>query len=126
MVRDGQLVAAVGAISDVPLGDLVRVRIPADVIEEAERVYRRHDPEFEYGHLPVEIRLGEHTRILHGGRFRVRSYEIFVQHGFYRGLPGQSECMSVAPVGSCPDIPAIASAQLLDLPDALEMVRWSA
>ena len=52
MVRDGQLVAAVGAISDVPLGDLIRVRIPADVIEEAERVYRRHDPEFEYGHLP--------------------------------------------------------------------------
>jgi len=110
----------------VPLGELVHVRIPSNVIEEGERVFRNYDPEFEFGHLPVEIRLGEHTRIVHGGRFRLQCYEVYVEHGFYRGLPGQSECMSIALMGTCPDVAAIASAQLLDLPDALEIVQWSA
>jgi hypothetical protein len=126
IVRDGQLVAAAGATSAVPLGELVHVRIPSNVIEEGERVFRKYDPEFEFGHLPVEIRLGDHTRILHGGRLQLQSYEVYVEHGFYRGLPGKSECMSIALIGTCPDVAAIASAQLLDLPDALEMVQWSA
>lgn len=126
IVRDGQLVAAVGAASAVPLGEPVHVRVPSDLIEEAERVFQKHDPEFELGQLPVEIRLHEHTRIMHRGRCRLQSYEVFVEHGFVTGIPGVNECMSIALVGTCPEIPAIASAQLLDLPDAIEIVRWPA
>ena len=125
IIRDGQLVAAAGAASAVPLGEVVHVQIPIDAVREAEAVFRRHDSEFEFRELPVEIRLGEHTRLLYCGRPRLQSYEIFVEHGFYRGLPGTNECMAVSLIGTCPDVAAIASAQLLDFPDALEMERWS-
>jgi hypothetical protein len=124
IVRDGQLVAAAGAASAVPLGELVRVRIPIDAIREAESVFRKNDPEFEFREVPIEIRLGEVTRVLHRGRLRHRSYEVFVEHGFYPGLPGTNECVAVSLTGTCPDIAAVASAQLLDFPDALEIVKW--
>jgi hypothetical protein len=126
ILRAGQLIASVGATSAVPLGKLVTVRIPFDVIREAERVFWKYDPEFNFGHLPVEIRPGKQARILHGGRCRLQSYDVWVEHGFYLGVPGQNECMSIALLGTCPEIAAIASAQLLDLPDALEEVEWSA
>jgi hypothetical protein len=124
IVRDGQLVAAAGAVSAVPLGELVHVRIPIDEVREAEGVFRKSDPEFEFRELPIEIRLGELTGLLHRGRLRHQSYEVFVEHGFYPGLPGTNECVAVSLTGTCPDIAAVASAQLLDSPDALEIVRW--
>jgi hypothetical protein len=126
IIRDGQLVAAAGAVSAVPLGEFVHVRTPIDTIREAEEVLRKHDPEFEFGHMPVEIRIGEQTRLLYGARPRIDSYEVFVEHGFYSGLPGTDECVAISLIGTCPDVPAIASAQLLDFPDALEIVRWRA
>jgi hypothetical protein len=124
ILRDGQLVAAAGAVSAVPLGECVHVRTPVDTIREAEEVFRKHDPEFAFGHLPVEIRIGGQTRLLYGGRRRMDSYDVYVEHGFYRGLPGTAECVAISLVGTCPDVVAIASAQLLDFPDALEIVQW--
>jgi hypothetical protein len=127
IVRDGQLIAAVGAASAVPLGELLHVRIPSDTITEAEGVFRKHDPKFTFPELPVEIRSGDQTRMLHRGQTQLQSYKVFVEHGFYRGAPGTNECVAVWLTGTCPDIPAIASAQLLDFfPDPLEIVRWSA
>lgn len=126
IVRDDRLVAAVGAVSQVPLGQFVRVRTPSDAIREAEEVFRKHDPEFAFGHLPVEIRIGEQTRLLYGGKPQMASYGVFVGHGVYRGLPGTDECVAIWLSGNCPEVPAIASAQLLDFPDALQMVRWRA
>jgi hypothetical protein len=124
IIRNGQLVAAAGAVSAVPLGDFIHVRTPSDIIEEAEKVFRKHDTEFEFGHLPVEIRIREQTRLVYRGRPQLGSYDVFVEHGFYRGLPGTDECVAIAMKGACPSVVAIASAQLLDFPDALEMVRW--
>jgi hypothetical protein len=126
IIRSGQLVAAAGAVSAVPLGEFVHVRTPIDTIREAEEVFRKHDPEFAFGELPVEIRIGEQTRLLYGGRPQLDSYNVFVEHGFYRGLPGKDECVAISQIGTCPDVPAINSAQLLDFPDALEMTRWPA
>jgi len=126
IIRDGQLVAAVGAVSAVPLGKFVHVRTPIDTIRAAEEVFRKQDAEFEFGHLPVEIQIREQTRIMYRGRPRLDSYDVFVDHGFYRGLPGDDECVAIAMIGACPGVAAIASAQLLDFPDALEMVRWPA
>jgi hypothetical protein len=126
IIRDGQLVAAAGALSAVPLGEFVHVRTPIDIIGKAEQVFRKHDPEFEFAHMPVEIRIREQTRLLYGGRRQLDSYHVFVEHGFYRGLPGTNECVAIVMTGACPDVVAIASAQLLDFPDALEMVRWPA
>jgi hypothetical protein len=126
IIRNGQLVAAAGAVSAVPLGEFVHVRTPIDTIRAAEEVFRTQDPEFAFGELPVEVRVGEQTRLLYVGRPRLNSYEVFVGHGFYRGLPGTDECVALAMIGACPGVVAIASAQLLDFPDALEMVRWPA
>jgi hypothetical protein len=124
IIRSGQLVAAAGAVSAVPLGEFVHVRTPIDTIRAAEEVFRKRDPEFAFGELPVEIRIGEQTRLLYSGRPQLDSYKVFVEHGFYRGLPGKDECVAISLIGSCPEVPAIASAQLLDFPDALEIARW--
>ena len=124
IIRGGQLVAAVGAVSAVPLSEFVHVRTPSDTIREAEAVFRTHDPEFAFEHLPVEIRIGEQTRLLYGARRQIGSYGVFVQHGFYRGHPGTDECVALWLSGLCPEVPAIASAQLMALPDAVEIVHW--
>lgn len=126
IIRGDQLVAAAGAVSEVALGQFVRVRTPTDTIKEAEEVFRKHDSEFAFGHLPVEIQIGEQTRLLYGGRPQIDSYGVFVGHGFYRGLPGTDECVAIWLSGTCPEISAIASAELMDFPDALEMVHWRA
>jgi hypothetical protein len=36
-------------------------------------------------------------------------------------MPGTNECVAVSLKGTCPDVAAVASAQLLDVPDALEI-----
>jgi len=118
--RDNQLVVAVGAVTAVPLGDSVRVRIPGELIKQAEDVFRLHDPEFEFGHLPVEIEIDKHRRVVFGTRSRLGAYDVFVEHGFYRGLPGTDECVAISLPRACPDVAAIATAQLLDYPDAME------
>jgi hypothetical protein len=123
IVRRGQLIAAAGALSTIPLGDLVRVRIPSDTILEAERVFQKSDPKFEFPHLPVEIRVGDETHIMFQGRPQIQSYNVWVEHGFYRGLPGVDECVAIALAGSCPDTAAIASAQLMDS-GAIEIRDW--
>jgi len=124
IVRDGQLIVAAGAVSNVSLGEPVHVRIPSETVTEAEDVFRKHDAQFRFPELPVELRLGEHTRLLFRGRPELESYRTWVEHGFYRGIPGTNECVAVWLSGTCPDIPAIATAQLLDAPAPLEIVSW--
>jgi hypothetical protein len=126
IVRNGQLIAAAGAVSAVFLGDGVRVGRPADAIARAADVLRAIDPEFRFPEWPVEINVGAHTRLLYGGRPRLDGYEVFVLHGFFPGIPGTDECVAISLAGTCPDVAAIASAQLLDGPDSLMMKRWAA
>jgi hypothetical protein len=64
--------------------------------------------------------VGDETRIMFHGRPRIQSYNVWVEHGFYRGLPGKNECVAISLAGTCPDVATIASAQLLDS-DALEI-----
>jgi hypothetical protein len=124
IVRNDRLVAAVGAASVVPLGEEVHIRIPMDVIREAEGVFVKHDAEFGFYEWPVEIRCGEHTRLLYRARTRLGAYDVFVEHGFYPGVPGKSECVAISLSGTCPDVAANASAQLLDYRHALEIAPW--
>lgn len=122
--RAGQLVAAVGAITAVPLGALVNVRIPSDVIQEAELVFRKLDSAFEFPQLPIEVAVGSERCVLYGGRPRIGGYEVFVEHGFYPGIPGTDECAGLSLVGSCPDTAATCSAQLLEYSDLSELIHW--
>lgn len=124
IVRDGQLVAAAGVASSVPLGRTAHVRIPREAIAEAELVLKKSDPAFEFHELPVEVRLEETVRLLYRGRIHVGCYEVFVEHGYYPGVPGTEECVALALVPACPDVAAISSAQLMDHNDALAIERW--
>lgn len=124
VVRGGQLITAVGAVTAVPQGRVVNVRIPWDVIREAECVVSRLDPGFEFPELPIEVHVEAERRVLYRGRPRIGGYEVFVEHGFYPGTPGTSECAALSLVGSCPETAAICSAQLLEYADLSELVRW--
>lgn len=127
IIRDNRLIAAAGAVSAVPLGEIVRVGVPFDVVTQAEGIFRKRDPDFEFLEWPVEIRVGEDTRLQYRGRPRIQSYEFFVEHGVYPGLSGhRDECVAVSLRGVCPDVAAAASAQLMDRANALEVVRWPA
>lgn len=122
VVRGSRLVAACGAVTAVPTGELT-IRFPLEAIRDAERAFSRLDPKFTFRELPIEIGLGAETRVLYSARPRIGDYEVFVEHGLYPGWPG-AECAAVSLVGSCPDTAAIASAQLLEYPDLCEMVAW--
>src|SRR5262245_483727 len=77
---------------------------------------RRQDPEYRQAEHPVDVSIGETSRILHGGRVTLAGYEVFVVHGAIPGLPGVDECLSLALVGVAPDSAAPLTALLLDKP----------
>jgi hypothetical protein len=112
-VRDGELVFAVGAVTAVALGKSVSVRVPRDLIVEAEAVFRRRDPTFELPELPLEISVGRRTLLLLGSQERFAGYEVRVFAGFRPGMPGTNESVAISRCGLCSQLGANASAQLL-------------
>ncbi len=119
VIRHGELVVAVGAVTSVPLGGAVAARIPGALISEAQALFRRRDPLFEFRELPVEISVNDQVSLLFGGRRTMEPYSSHVLHGHLIGLPGQNECVSICRTGACPEDAATASAMLLDDPAAL-------
>jgi hypothetical protein len=124
LLRDNQLVFAVGAVTAVPLGDTVRVRLPVELITRAAAVFRQRDPSFEFPHLPIEIEVGEERCVVFATRSQFGAYQVWVEHGCYRGAPGVDECVAISLQHACPDVVAIASAQLLDHPDPIRFEPW--
>jgi hypothetical protein len=123
VVRGSRLVMAIGAVTAVP-HDGLTIRIPWDAIRAAEGAFRRLDPTFEFPELPIECSIESERRVLYRGRPHIGGYEVFVEHGFYPGTPGVSECAALSLLGSCPETAAVCSAQLLEYPDLSEFVRW--
>ena len=113
ILRDGYLVAAAGAITKVPLGADVSARAPHDLTEQAEAVFRTRDRRYQLHDQPIELTIQGETRILHLGRPQMGPYEVFMRHGFLRGIPGTDECISIERRGVCPDTAAHTTAQLL-------------
>jgi hypothetical protein len=124
VIRGGELVVAAGAVTAVPLGRRVRARIPMDLIARAKAVFRELDPDFEFSEQPLEVSVSGSPSILNRGRRTVEEYQIFVVHGFLRGIPGTDECGAIFHQGQCPDVAAHASAMLMDGPDALSISQW--
>ena len=114
IVRGGLLVAAAGAIASVPLGSDVSVRLPMDLIEQAESIFRTRDPQYHLGDYPLQLSIEGETRIVHAGRPRIGPYDVLVRHGFRLGLPGTDACASIERRGVCPDTAAHTTAQLLE------------
>jgi hypothetical protein len=114
ILRDGELVAAAGAVIDVPLGPTVSVRHPRQLIEQAEAIFRVRDPEYHMRNYPVELRVGDVLHILHEGLPTIGDYEILVRHGHIWGIPGTDECVSIERLKVCPSTAAHHSAQLME------------
>jgi hypothetical protein len=123
LLREGKLVFAVGAVSNVPLGDDVQSKRPQVLAQEAEMVFRRIDPEFRFRELPVQISIGGQSRLAFRGWLKLGDYDIWLEHGYLLGMPGKDECAAIALKGACGAVPASATAQLLNGSE-LEMVRW--
>jgi hypothetical protein len=114
IIRNRQLVAAVGAIANVPLGANVTASLPWGLLQKAEAIFRTRDPNYTMPECPLEITVSGSTRILSAGRPTIGEYEVFVRHGFIVGTPGTDECVSISRRGVCPDTAAHTSAQLID------------
>jgi hypothetical protein len=121
-IRDGQLIFAVGAVTSVPLGNGFEAAIPFDMVEKAEALFQGRDAEFEFHELPVELMSGQDCSITCRGRFKLRDCEVWVRHGFLRGMPGINESVSIAKLGSCSSCVANSSLELL-VADKFEMVK---
>lgn len=124
LIRDGRLVVAIGAVNAVPQGSTVSVGCPAEAIEDAQRVFRKIDPDFRFRELPLEIRIGSERRVLYRGRPQIGDYKVFIEHGFYTGLPGTDACVAISLTPGCPEVASIASAQLLEYSDLSAMEHW--
>jgi len=127
IVRDGELVAAVGAVTAVPLGHHVTAHTPQDLVEDAAAVFRRRDFEFDFGTLPVEVVVTGRSVILgHGGR-ALGGYEIVVIHGWRNGIPGSHECAAIWRADLCTYVAAHASMTLMASragAESLAMSSW--
>ena len=117
VMRKDVLVAAAGAVHCVPLGPTIKVTWPADLASEAERVYRRRDPQYTVWEAPVQITTEAGTRLLHRGRPSLGRYEAFVVHGFITS----HECMALTLLDVCPDCAATLTAPVINAPDS---GRW--
>ena len=124
VIRGGDLVVAVGAITAVPLGRWVVARIPMDLVAAAEAIFRQRDPGFDFPERPLEISVDRSLVVIYRGRRTIGPFEVFVEHGFLHGIPGTDVCAAIYRKGSCPDEAANASAMLLEGQDALSISQW--
>ena len=124
ILRGNELVAATGAVTSAALGN-VTARIPRQLIEAALDVFRPHDPDFALREWPVEVEIGSSRALMFSGRRDLGDYCVFAEHGLFAGESAAAECLSISRAGLASDIAAIASAQLMDVPDALQITRRS-
>jgi hypothetical protein len=114
VLREGRLIAAVGAVANVPLGPEVSVgEAPLEILREVEAAFCRVDPDYHLPVRPVMVSIGGTRLLLHGGRRSLGGYDIFVVHGSLAGKPGECACLSVSLKGVCPDCAASLTAPLL-------------
>jgi hypothetical protein len=124
ILRGGELVVAVGVLTTVALGRSVTARIPTEMIDEAEAVFRRVDSEFTLPVRPVELAVNGARAILDSGRRSLGEWEVFVLHGEVDGIPGTAAFGAIWRRGRCPVIAAQATAMLMNAPDALTISDW--
>jgi hypothetical protein len=121
-LRGGRLIVAVGAVSAVPLGN-VKATMPSDLVRKADAIFQDWDPTFHLRDYPVQIEIQNMRRLLiEKQKTRIGEYEVWVQHGFVRGIPGTDECVGIALKGACGYVTASCSAQLVEL--GFEVAHW--
>jgi hypothetical protein len=113
ILRGDLLIAAAGAagaLSYIPVGADVDVRIPGDLVRESERIFRTRDPHYQMIERPVQIAIAGETRIMRWGQPIMGPYEVFVRPSVIDKHPS----VSIERLGVCPETAAHISAELLD------------
>jgi hypothetical protein len=123
-IRDKQLIFALGAVTAVPLGDYVKARIPMELINKAEEIFRKHDRDFEFPEYPLEIQIGNEKSIMYRGRWEMNGYVAFVLHGNQTIEDGGPACAAISLKEACSWAAANASAELLDHGATFGIVGW--
>ena len=113
VLRHGQLVAAAGAITWLPLGPDVSVHVPHELVAQAEAIFRARNPNYRLFEYPLQVQVGDAVDVLHWGRPTMGDYEILIRRGC-RPFPIGSESVSIERRGVCPDTAAHHTAQLLE------------
>jgi hypothetical protein len=120
IIRNGQTVLAVGAVSKVLLGGDVQ----ADCVWEGGLI-----APWEYGanaddSLIAFSACSERHLLGPGSAVRVGPYTVRVEHGFLPGIPGIDECVSISIEDTFPMHSAVRWAELLEDPSSLTAVQW--
>ena len=135
VVRDGRLVVAVGAVSVVPMGGDVSVRVASERWEEAVSLVcppdgANEDPRRTHrDERPVEIRIAGKNYLFFRRNETIQDIHVFVKHGFYIRRPSSTrqpsvstsaeqatekdECVALAQISLCSSVAATTSAYLL-------------
>ena len=123
IIRMGELVAAIGAVTAVDLGKDFKAILLYHLLQQASQIFKKVDPAFSFPECPVEFVHKTHRRILCRGFCRVGEYEVSLRHGFLEGVPGINESAAICKAER--QVPAFvsASAQLLES-DPVELVSW--
>ena len=120
VIRDGQLVVAVGAVTSIPLGNNITAQLPLELIAKAEAeveaVFRSSDRSFRFRFhkLPIEFCFRDKKRILFQDDEEVEGYKIHVA----RPAPSRedfqrpSECVAICLKGACQIMAANLSAEM--------------
>lgn len=110
VLRDGELVVGVGAVSDVPLGSCVKADYAGDLVQQAAEMYRARDPEYQTSEWPLAITVAGVTRITNRGVSTIGDYDIYI----VRRYDGVSDAIaSISRQGVCPDCAGSTTASLM-------------
>lgn len=116
LLREKTLVLAIGAVTSVPLGTNLKVRVRPERRGRMDAYRAETWLEFQ-----VEC---ENLRMKNRGVSTIEHYEIYIEHCWQDGIPGVDECVSVCGANDpAINIASIRSAILLG-PSDLKMTLW--
>ena len=100
-IRQGKLLFAVGQVTAVPLGSGIAARVPIDLLQDAQEVFRRRAPQFKFPELPIELRSGDRSHILYRGTAQVDGYRVKIERCIETCDGASSECASISLDRAC-------------------------
>lgn len=122
LMRRGQLIMAVGAVSATPIGKDVVVQ-DGPVVNRAAGGLEQWPRRGTWVDVSVS---GETVRLRGGEATAIGNYRVSVVRCFQDGFPGSYESVAISLDGSCAHEAALHSAELLARPNAgLAMTSWS-
>ena len=115
VLREDELVVAAGAVSSVPLGNRVTLCTPSDLVEEAEAIFRRRYPDFQFAFPVIEVSIDGVSTLfgIGGGDIEGGGYHVRVYHPHLPGIPGTDECLGITRLDWCPKPAGILTARRL-------------